>query len=979
MAPLKRHFSVMTSYGLVLVFLFNAIGAAPVRGATLTDEQAGTTSSVSVIPAFLERLLARFQIPHNTTFASKKTPTPSATLPTPTGTPEPSSTPQFTATETPTPSATPTAIPTATATPTESVPLFSFDFSVSSEQAGPGDEVTFTVSLSNNGTSPVTGLVFTNQLPGEFVYTQSSIGDFQYDSNTHLLSWSGAQASPTPSDGKPGQSNPQAGNTLSPGGKLTLEYRVMIDTNLAVVQITDSASLQADGWSEPLAAEAVVLVAPADKHLTKIGSKGGQAQGLGGRVKVEIPAGEFSNSDGIAIEELSQNLPSMGNEPALFFSLDKYSASNPGAKAPGSQADKSIPLAAVEGKFDQPVKLTISLDGLADLKTLGADKVPMLITLDEASDTWIRLPLESIDPQANTVSAEIKHFCGLGVTFGATFPPNGANVILFDSGSPSLFTGSSNYSVPIWTPPGRNGMAPALALRYSSQTADGVLGDIQAPWTGMGWSVDTVQIIRKMNYFGCSGNCPHGAYGYENKFTLLFDGAGGELIPDETIAGRYHTKSESFLYIQLHNKTLPNEPTPPNATGEWWEIVTRDGTHWRLGWNPDSEQRAFMKGYPGSKYLTEGPGTWANLGYAGEARYVVGLRWRADLVTDTFGNTMTFSYHEEPRKVTVTEGNGYTFDYYYDRSSNLDTVLYSGRTSGGPSPAYSVVFVPTPRTVENVINPQDFDDYDTDLLNRIDVKYGTSTVRSYVLGYGLMDDGAPQGHSYPSWDTTVLTSVAISGQSTALPTLSFTYELKKNRASCGSDCPQWNYPRLKTISNGWGSVATYVYEADDANLSDDIGRSNHTSFLNWRVQTLAISGGGISTPMKTAYTYAEPCYDSPDDPDGCNTDITKGGLVGYAQVTETNQDTNFTALAVALHKYNTIDIPKRGMEYETQHQDANGVILSQTSTFYNVVTHGSTTNGFYYYPSTSAVDEYLRSGSSLTKISHTEYSYDATD
>jgi hypothetical protein len=299
-------------------------------------------------------------------------------------------------------------------------------------------------------------------------------------------------------------------------------------------------------------------VASADKHFTKIGPKGGKAQGLGGKVRVEIPAGELSNSDGIAIQELNQDLPFTDDEPALFFSLDKYSASKPGAKASGSPADKSIALAAVEGKFDQPVKLTISLDGLADLKTLDASKAPFLTTLDEDSGTWINLPLESIDPETNTVSAELWHFCGLGLTFGSTFPENGANVILFDSGSPSLFTGSSKYSIPIWTPPGRNGMAPALALTYSSATTDGVLGDIQAPWTGMGWSVDTVQITRQMNYWGCTGECPHGRYGYKNKFTLLFNGSGGELIPDESIAGRYHTKSESFLYIQLHNKTLPN-------------------------------------------------------------------------------------------------------------------------------------------------------------------------------------------------------------------------------------------------------------------------------------------------------------------------------------------------------------------------------------------------------------------------------------
>ena len=74
-------------------------------------------------------------------------------------------------------------------------------------------------------------------------------------------------------------------------------------------------------------------------------------------------------------------------------------------------------------------------------------------------------------------------------------------------------------------------MAPNLALNYSSGTADGVLGDVQAPWTGMGWNVDSVEVARKITNGPCEP-CGSGSYGYENEFILLFNGNGHELITE---------------------------------------------------------------------------------------------------------------------------------------------------------------------------------------------------------------------------------------------------------------------------------------------------------------------------------------------------------------------------------------------------------------------------------------------------------------
>ena len=119
---------------------------------------------------------------------------------------------------------------------------------------------------------------------------------------------------------------------MQPGEILTLQYSLKVDSNLADVQIKDTATLQAEGWSDPLTAAALLTVVSPDKHMTMIGPKGGKALGLGGKVKVEVPQGDLSTADGISIQDWSPEDPPSAGGPALFFSLDKYTASNPGQK-----------------------------------------------------------------------------------------------------------------------------------------------------------------------------------------------------------------------------------------------------------------------------------------------------------------------------------------------------------------------------------------------------------------------------------------------------------------------------------------------------------------------------------------------------------------------------------------------------------------------------------------------------------------------
>ena len=591
-----------------------------------------------------------------------------------------------------------------------------------------------------------------------------------------------------------------------------------------------------------------------------------------------------------------------------------------------AEDDQVVGLTPVEAEFEEPVEMTISFDGVTDLLTLGADYEPFIVTLDEASGVWVRVPA-SVDREANTVTAEVTHFSTWGAGVGPSFPQNGANVLVFDSAKPDLFTGRSHFSIPIWTPPGRNGLAPSLALSYSSGMADGVLGDVQAGWMGMGWSVDSIEIARKITNGGCSP-CGNGYYGYRNEFILTFQGIGGELVPDGVTPGRYHTKDESFLYIQLHNVALNNHQVggqnPPNATDEWWEVVTRDGTHWRLGWNANSEQLAAMLGYPGSA-----TGAWASLGYAGVATNVVAMRWRADQVTDPHNNTISFSYSEETRLVAGTSTN-------YDRASYLDTISYTGHTSGAPTPAYSVVFVRESRGGQDMpTSYNDWDNWDTFRLDKVEVKYGTTVVRTYDLSYTIQST------------VTVLTSVAVSGGGVDAPTVNFTYTNYDNKSAA----PTYPHPRLSSVANGWGATAAFTYGND--------GRTATDAWYNWRVENLSVADGVSQFPMQTAFAYSGPCYNEKFVNGGgagwCNTQ-NKGELIGYGQTTVTAKDFFGNPLAITIHKSYT-DERRAGQEYETQNQDASSVTLAMTKTSYTVITGSLPAKT--YYPFADSQENYV--------------------
>jgi uncharacterized repeat protein (TIGR01451 family) len=60
----------------------------------------------------------------------------------------------------------------------------------------------------------------------------------------------------------------------------------------------------------------------------------------------------------------------------------------------------------------------------------------------------------------------------------------------------STFSGAATYQYPIELPPGRNGLQPTLGLSYNSKRVDGLLQWQSSEWAGLGWNIETIDIVR---------------------------------------------------------------------------------------------------------------------------------------------------------------------------------------------------------------------------------------------------------------------------------------------------------------------------------------------------------------------------------------------------------------------------------------------------------------------------------------------------
>jgi RHS repeat-associated protein len=214
-------------------------------------------------------------------------------------------------------------------------------------------------------------------------------------------------------------------------------------------------------------------------------------------------------------------------------------------------------------------------------------------------------------------------------------------------------TGSAQYSIPIWTPPGIRGVEPHLALNYDSSSSYGL--------EGPGWQLTGLSYVTR-----CSRTYAQDAAPAAITLTLAdafcLDGNRLRLTSSESLttygeAGTtYQTEIASFSDVTA-NGTAGNGPS-------YFTVRAKDGRTYEYGNTTNS------------KILPTGTTT----------PYI----WALDKVTDHAGNQMTFTYTQTagsfvPASIQYTAPSGSTsfpyqvkFDYSPKSATDTKTFYLAG-------------------------------------------------------------------------------------------------------------------------------------------------------------------------------------------------------------------------------------------------------------------------------------------------------------
>jgi hypothetical protein len=550
--------------------------------------------------------------------------------------------------------------------------------------------------------------------------------------------------------------------------------------------------------------------------------------------------------------------------------------------------DASDTLSATIHQFSQPLTITVSYTPeQLQARGLRADDLT-LFWYDAAQTRWQPL-VTQVDAAAQTASASVDHFTPFQLSNGLS--ASSAYIPSLQGFQADLFTGAASYRIPIETPAGPGGLAPGLALSYSSGASDGTGGERpkwQAGWTGKGWSLSAEgSVARGENLAG-----PNWDY-----FTFVFGGRSfdvtrGALLPgytdpyDTDLAHwSWHSVDENFTRVQIYW----------DGVGYVWRAWTKDGTRYdftqRLWHHPDPTVGTTIRVY----------------------------KWLLTQVTDPHGNLMTYDYQVDA--VVFNSSTGETVNptyrlreirWAYDGALTTDSLGAPVRTG---TPRYKVVLVPSAphrwvadahgdttgvdTEYEYPFAPnaawEQLSQHEVYRLNQILVYSRQAGTYELVRGLNLLyaaSAASLQTDDYTGQKVLTLTGVQRFGKDgSGLPATTFTYHTDRGVGTNNTRPNGFN--RLATIDNGQGGTLTFTYDHAFAQGSTDPAYAPPTTewslYRNiYRVtQALAQDVTGTGKSALTTYSYDKPAVN----------DYTHAASVIYAQYPPSGNGDSRTYLA----------------------------------------------------------------------------------
>lgn len=256
-------------------------------------------------------------------------------------------------------------------------------------------------------------------------------------------------------------------------------------------------------------------------------------------------------------------------------------------------------------------------------------------------------------------------------------------------------TGDFSWSYPMRVPPVPGGLAPEVALSYSSSSVDGRTGNTngQPSWVGEGFDLWPGFIER--SYKSCEddgapkdewGNSPGDlCWGYDNA-TLTWNGSGGELIPVGN--GKWKLRNDDGTRIEkLTDAAVDNG----DKDHEYWKVTTTDGTQYFFGHNTADGSPATQSTWTVPVFGDDaGEPCHDSAGFA-QSWCPQAWRWNLDYVVDRNGNAIVYTYAAETNR--YGRNLKATADTPYERGGYLRQISYGLRVGAlSANPPAKVVF-----------------------------------------------------------------------------------------------------------------------------------------------------------------------------------------------------------------------------------------------------------------------------------------------
>ncbi|MFD5319636.1 RHS repeat-associated core domain-containing protein [Streptomyces sp. NPDC127098] len=502
-------------------------------------------------------------------------------------------------------------------------------------------------------------------------------------------------------------------------------------------------------------------------------------------------------------------------------------------------------------------------------------------------------------------------------------------------------SGAFTWSYELTPPPVAAGPVPALSLDYDSGSVDGrtATTNNQGGLVGEGFSLTESYIER--SYSGCDEDGHDDVYdrcwNYDNA-QLVLNGSATRLVKDDE-TGRWRLENDDASSV-----TRTTGAANGDDNGEYWTVVTGDGTKYVFGQNE----------LPGAGADQRTNSVWTAPVFgddSGEPGYDRGnrfadravtqaWRWNLDYVEDTHGNVMTYWYVKETNHYNKNDAE--TANAAYTRGGYLSRIEYGQRVGAlfSRDAEAEVRFTYTERCTEGDCEEltEDTSDHWPDVPydalcgdgdEDCTARGPTFFSRKRLTGISTHSWNAANGAYDPvdSWslvqdfldpgdigDTTdnvlVLTSVTHTGRAgdaIALSPVRFTYHMRPNRVDAVDDILPITRPRLNTITSETGGITTVTYSelecvrADLADAAEDTNTRNcfpqywHVNgapettvdwFHKYRVTAVVEADpSGHSEPVEHRYSYTAPAWAYNDSPLVPRDDRTWSQWRGYGRVT----------------------------------------------------------------------------------------------